>query len=94
VWISDPRGTLRLPAAEATTVRTFASEQVQFHFCSACSTLVYASFEDVAVVRLVLFESIRSAGLPTVIATFEAETVAEGRRRRLERWTPIQRALV
>lgn len=95
VWISDPRGALRLFAADATTVRTFASEQVQFHFCSVCSTLAYACFEDgsraVAVVRLAPFESIRSAALPTVITNFETETVAAGRRRRLENWTPVQR---
>ena len=57
-------------------------------------TLAYASFEDVAVVRLALFESIRNAALPTVITTFETETVAAGRRRRLEKWTPVQRAKV
>jgi len=94
VWISDPRGELRLPAADATTVRTFASEQVQFHFCSGCRTLAYASFVDVAVVRLALFESIRSSARPVVITNFETETVAAGRQRRLEKWTPVQRAFV
>jgi hypothetical protein len=68
---------------------------VQFHLCSACGTLVYASFEDVsrtvAVVRLALFESIRSAALPTVITNFETESVEVGRQRRLEKWTPVQR---
>jgi hypothetical protein len=94
VWISDPGGTLQLPAEGATTVRTFASEQVQFHFCSACGTLAYARFEDVAVVRLALFESIRSKALPTVVTNFETETAAAGRRRRLEKWTPVQPAFV
>ena len=95
VWISDPRGTLGLRAGDETSVRAFASEQVQFHLCSACGTLVYASFEDVsrtvAVVRLALFESIRSAALPTVITNFETESVEVGRQRRLEKWTPVQR---
>jgi hypothetical protein len=95
VWISDPAGTLRLSAADETSVRTFGSEQVQFHFCSACSTLVYASFEDVsrtvAVVRVALFESIRSAALPTLVTCFETEDVAAGRQRRLEKWTPVRR---
>src|SRR5437867_4505961 len=63
VWISDPKGLLRLRASDRTSVSTFASGQVQFHFCSECRTLVYAVFEDgtrdmaVAVVRLALFES-------------------------------------
>jgi hypothetical protein len=95
VWISDPSGMLRLSAAAATSVRRFASEQVQFHFCLACNTLVYASFEDesraVAVVRVALFESIRAAALPTLFTNFEAESVAAGRQRRLEKWTPVQR---
>jgi hypothetical protein len=95
VWISDPRGTLSVPAAGATTVRRFASEQVQFHSCPACNTLVYASFEDesrlVAVVRVALFESIRAVALPTVFTNFETESVAAGRQRRLAKWTPVQR---
>ena len=94
VWISDRGSTLQLPVADTTTVRAFASEQVQFHFCSACSTLAYARLVDVAVVRLALFEAIRSAALPTVITTFETETVEAGRRRRLEKWTPVQPAFV
>jgi hypothetical protein len=98
VWISDPKGTLRLRAADQTTIKRFASGQVQFHFCAACDTLAYALFEDasaattVAVVRVGLFESIRSAALPTVITNFETETVALGRQRRLEKWTPVQRS--
>ena len=96
VWISDPNGTLRLRTADATSVRTFASEQVRFHFCSACNTLVHAGFEDasraVAVVRLALFGSIRGAAQPTVITNFESETVAAGRQRRLAKWTPVQRS--
>jgi hypothetical protein len=95
VWISDPGGTLRLPATDETSVRTFASEQVQFHFCSGCNTLVYAVFEDasraVAVVRVAVFESIRSAALPKVSTNFETESVAAGRQRRLQKWTPVQR---
>jgi hypothetical protein len=96
VWISDPRGTLRLPAAAgATRVRRFASEQVQFHFCAACDTLVYASVEDpsrtVAVVRVALFESIRIGALPTLSTDFGEESVAAGRQRRLEKWTPVHR---
>ena len=95
VWISDPRGTLRLRAVDETSVRTFASEQVRFHFCSACNTLMYASFEDaartVAVVRVALYESIRGAALPTLITNFETEGLATGRQRRLEKWTPVQR---
>jgi len=95
VWISDPRGTLELRPADATSVRTFASEQVRFHFCSVCNTLVYATFEDaprsVAVVRVALFESIRRAALPTLTTNFETENVASGRQRRLEKWTPVHR---
>jgi hypothetical protein len=94
VWISDPKGTLTVGADE-TTVRRFASEQVQFHFCSACNTLVYASFEDssrvVAVVRVALFEAIRGAALPTSPTSFEGESVVTGRERRLARWTPVER---
>jgi hypothetical protein len=94
VWISDARGTLGLRAADETSVRTFASERVQFHFCSACDTLVYASFEDglrtVAVVRVALFETIRNAALPTLATTFEGESSEAGRQRRLEKWTPVQ----
>jgi hypothetical protein len=93
VWISDPSGTLQVTAAHATTVRTFASGQVQFHFCSACGTLVYATFQHdsqtVAVARVALFEAIRSAALPTVTTNFEGETVEAGRGRRLAKWTPV-----
>jgi hypothetical protein len=99
VWISDPKGTLRLRAAAQTTIKRFASGQVQFHFCAACDTLVYALFEgaaagtSVAVVRVGLFpSSIRGAAQPTVITNFENETVALGRQRRLENWTPVQRS--
>jgi hypothetical protein len=95
VWISDPRGTLGVRAVDATTVRRFASEQVQFHFCSACNTLVYATFEDnsrvVAVVRVALFEAIRGAALPNSPTNFEGESAATGRQRRLARWTPVER---
>jgi hypothetical protein len=93
VWISDPKGTLGLPPTDATTVRRFASEQVQFHFCSECNTLLYASFEDggriVAVVRVALFEHIRQAALPTLVTNFETESLADGRQRRLAKWTPV-----
>jgi hypothetical protein len=97
VWISDPKGILRIHAADQTTIKRFASGQVQFHFCAACDTLLYALFEDasaattVAVVRVGLFESIRSSAQPTLITNFETETVALGRQRRLEKWTLVQR---
>ena len=96
VWVSDPKGTLRLRAGDETSIRRFASEEVQFHFCAACSTLVYATFEEeartVAVVRVALFEAIRSAAAPTLTTNFETESVAVGRQRRLEKWTPVERA--
>jgi hypothetical protein len=97
VWISDANGVLRLRAADQTSVRRFASAEVQFHFCPECDTLVYALFEDaaqgrsVAVVRVALFESIRAAAPPAVITNFDGETPAVGRQRRLEKWTPVQR---
>jgi len=95
VWISDPNGTLGLQAAARTRITRFGSEQVQFHFCSECDALVWAIFEDaskaVGVVRVSLFESIRAAGPPTVVMSYEEETVASGRQRRLARWTPVQR---
>jgi hypothetical protein len=95
VWISDPNGTLELRAADRTNVRRFASEQVQFHFCAECHDLAYAVFADtprdraVAVVRIALFESIRVAARPTLITSFEVETPAVGRQRRLANWTPV-----
>src|SRR6266542_4188466 len=97
VWISDPNGTLRLRAADQTSIRTFGTGRVQFHFCSRCDNLVYAIYGDesrdefVAVVRMALFESIRSAASPTLITNFERETLAVGRQRRREKWTPVQR---
>jgi hypothetical protein len=93
VWISDPRGTLELRAADLTTIQTFASGQVQFHFCAACDTLVYARFDDadraVAVVRVALFDAIRNAAPAPVLTNFEDETPSVGRQRRLEKWTPV-----
>jgi hypothetical protein len=94
VWISDAKGALRLRAGDTTRVRSFGSEQVQFHFCAACNTLVYASFDAarlVAVVRIALFEEIRAAGMPVLSTNFEGESVEVGRQRRLDKWTPFQR---
>jgi len=95
VWISDPAGALAIRAADRTSVRTFASERVGFHFCAACNELVYATFGDssreVAVVRAALFEAIRSAARPTLATNFEGEQLEGARQRRLEKWTPVQR---
>jgi hypothetical protein len=43
----------------------------------------------VAVVRVALFEAIRQAARPTLVTNFEAESVADGRQRRLANWTPV-----
>jgi hypothetical protein len=97
VWISDPAGTLSVRSSVEAQIRRFASGQVQFHFCPSCASLVYATFEDapsrrcVAVMRLAVFEPIRSAALPTVVTNFDGETLEAGRQRRLERWTPVLR---
>jgi hypothetical protein len=97
VWISDPKGMLTLASDDGTSVRTFASEQVQFHFCPECHDLTYAIFDDgsgtkpVAVARVALFEAIRGEAPPTVTTNFEGEAQDVGRRRRLEKWTPVRR---
>lgn len=89
VWISDPGGTLFVRSADPTRVETFASEQVQFHFCADCGTLAYAVFEKVGVARVALFEGL-SAGAPSAAKTnFEGETLDAARQRRLEKWTPV-----
>jgi hypothetical protein len=95
VWVSDPDGLLTLPPDSRTLVRRFASEEVRFHSCRQCESLVYALFEDestgraVAVVRVALLEVIRTAARPTLVTNFEGEGLAQGRRRRLENWTPV-----
>jgi hypothetical protein len=97
VWISDPNGSLELRMADRTSVRSFGSGQVQFHFCTDCNELVYALFLDpsrddaVAVVRVALFESIRVAAQPTLTTSFDGEDLAVGRQRRLAKWTPVRR---
>lgn len=96
VWISDPNGALDLRAADRTSVRRFASAQVEFHFCFTCGELGYAIFADaprdaaVAVVRVALFEAIRTATQPTITTSFEGEPLAVGRQRRLAKWTPVR----
>ena len=95
VWVSDPDGMLTLPPDSLTLVRRFASEEVRFLACRQCESLVYALFEDesagraVAVVRVALLELIRTAARPTLVTNFESEGLAQGRRRRLENWTPV-----
>jgi hypothetical protein len=95
VWISDPAGKLELRAGDRTSVRSFASGKVEFHFCAACGDLAYALFADasqetaVAVVRVGLFEAIRSAARPVLVTSFEGETVEAGRQRRVAKWTPV-----
>ena len=97
VWISDPGGTLELRPADVTSVRSFASEQVAFHFCPSCGELAYALFaeapggREVAVTRVALFEAIRAVAQPTSLTSFEGESVEIGRQRRLARWTPVRR---
>jgi hypothetical protein len=95
VWVSDPDGMLALPPDSLTLVRRFASEEVRFHSCPKCESLVYALFEDeaagraVAVVRVALMELIRTAARPTLVTNFEGEGLVQARRRRLEKWTPV-----
>lgn len=78
-------------------IRRFATEAVQFHFCPTCSALTHAIFADtdsnrsVAVVRVALFESIRTAAPAPLTTNFDEETLAAGKQRRLDKWTPIQR---
>lgn len=97
VWISDPKGLIVLHHQNRTSVKRFASAQVQFHFCEDCKTLVYASLEDadeqklVAVARLAIFDAIARSGLPVAELNIEDETVETARRRRLLTWTPLQR---
>ena len=97
VWISDPGGSLVIPLEASTTVRTFGSGLVRFHFCPACGELAYALFGGgpdgvtVGVVRVALFESIRSAARPALVTNFEGETVERARERRLAKWTPVRR---
>lgn len=90
VWISDPEGLLRVEGD--TRTRRFATEQVEFHFCSGCNELVYALFEDRAVVRVALFPTIRDAALPVAEAHIDGETREAGRARRLAKWTRVERA--
>jgi len=62
---------------------------------AACGDLAYALFADasqetaVAVVRVGLFEAIRSAARPVLVTSFEGETVEAGRQRRVAKWTPV-----
>jgi len=95
VWISDPAGTLQLRTDDPTRVTSFASNQVQFHFCPACDTLAYATFADVdravAVVRVALFDALRTAVPPPITTNFDGETVEAARLRRLRNWTPVER---
>jgi hypothetical protein len=89
VWISDPAGTLFVRGAAPTRVETFATEQVKFHFCADCGTLAYATFENVAVVRVALFEGIRAGAPAAAKTTFEGESVDAAKQRRLAKWTPL-----
>jgi hypothetical protein len=97
VWISDPSGALELRADDRNSVRRFGSGEVGFHFCHVCRELAYAAFTDatrgdeVAVVRVALFDSIQAAAQPTVVTNFDGEPVAVGRQRRLAHWTPVRR---
>jgi hypothetical protein len=88
VWISDPEGELRVHGE--TRTHRFATEQVEFHFCSGCDELVYARFEDRAVVRLALFPTIRDRARPVAAAKIDGESLDEGRVRRRARWTQLR----
>lgn len=89
VWISDPNSELRVSSPARTRTERFASEQVEFHFCAECNELVYARFEDVAVVRVALFAAIRDAAPPPATTSFDGETRERGRARRLANWTRL-----
>jgi hypothetical protein len=94
VWVSDPVGMLRVATDDGTRVQRFASEAVAFHFCPACGVLVYALFRDeasppVGIARVGLFESLRAVAPPPIVTCFEGELPETGRRRRIERWTPV-----
>jgi hypothetical protein len=92
-WISDPGGWLEA-APGLTRVERFATEQVAFHFCPGCGALAYATFEHagvhVAVVRLALFETLRTLVPPARVVSFEAESIEVARDRRLRSWTPVR----
>ncbi|CCJ08176.1 Hypothetical protein BN69_2725 [Methylocystis sp. SC2] len=96
VWISDPNGSIAFRADDRTSVTTFASGRVQFHFCAECGALAYALFDDpiqrvrVAVARIALFDAIVRQELPVAESRFECETLEAARRRRLLTWTPIR----
>jgi hypothetical protein len=95
VWISDPKGSIAFRAHDRTSVKAFASGQVQFHFCADCGALAYALFDDpiqrmrVAVARMALFDAIARKKLPVAEFRFEYETLEAARRRRLLSWTPV-----
>lgn len=89
VWISDPTGELRVSSSARTRTERFASEQVEFHFCADCNELVYARFEDVAVVRVALFPAIRGVAAPPSTTNFDGETTERGRDRRRANWTRL-----
>lgn len=90
VWISDPRGELIVNAAP-TRVATFASNAVQFHRCAACDELVYATFEEVAVVRVGVFAELRGATAAVVTTNFDDEAPEAAGTRRRASWTPLRR---
>ena len=96
VWILDPKGSIAFRADDRTSVTTFASGRVQFHFCAECGALAYALFDDpiqrvrVAVARIALFDALARQKLPVAESRFECETLEAARQRRLLSWTPIR----
>lgn len=96
IWISDPRGSLRIEASNRTTVTRFASGEVAFHFCARCAELCYAlclalgGERTVAVVRRDLFQAIAGLAKPVVSTNFEGASLDESRKRRSENWTPCE----
>lgn len=96
IWISDPKGWLRIESRNPTMVRRFGSGEVAFHFCATCDDLTHAICADVtgqrrlAVVRRDSFEEIAAAAKPVVSTNFEGASLSAARKRRSESWTPCE----
>lgn len=96
IWISDAKGFVDIDPSNVTSIKTFASRQVKFHFCVKCKDLTYALYSDsagvkeVAVVRRDLFEAIAPFAKPVMITDFDGEAQDVGQKRRLANWTPVR----
>ena len=91
--ISDPMGRLTLDFTEDAVERyRFASRSADFLICKGCGDYMAAVMESVAVLNVVAADIRVFADRAPEPVTYDAETEADKRARRLARWTPLETA--